>query len=732
MPVEAKITAGLRVTSTLGLRPSVRAQVGSLNSGPDLAATVSRAALERYTGASLVLGLRIVLGGVDVTNDLSGSLTWRESLDDPVREARFTLLGRPYSPTVTTTTWTRTPVQIYTLQGPPGDVTEVLELDGLVDTCTANTQGNVQITAGDYGLAYAQGEVCYELEPLRGLSRGAIARNAAASAGVLLTNIPAGATYDKPVQADGEGLFAFLQPFGEPEGWHWRTLNDHTLQAYTARLRHPPEAPDHVWQLCDLYDHVEITPPEGVASRWVVRGQGAVRVSEAGEVTEIRETEVIAPYAIKRAQARQESTGSIVQTPTTETVTDEVISRVIDQVTKRAGKLIRQVTRQLGWYNPAHAKLTTSSIGTQSPEGYYYLTSRIDSEDRYVVWSAQRFLEIGRREETWQYDADGNLIERRIKTYSYHRRRAGVRTASSPTINVIGTLVGDDDLSYKDRGAGAIETYGLSEEQITRYQYDSVNGDARVEDQEVYTYHSPQVAVDPTFTGHYVLSDGTGQADIVANWSSTTQQIRTNITDSSGRLLGVSDVRLGYQVTEIAAGLYDYGTFRANRKQARFAVLSHSNQAYRVESDDLYVEIEYIPGHPAKETRRQGRPPLPRYLTSPWVELTQQPVEAIHSDSVLESYFGFRRQVLQHDHVQSVSEAQAILDQLVDRALSHRFRVRRPDHPARPGDTIRLIDIDRGVDHRALVIDVQRERSLSPPLGVATYQLVAPLREAAA
>jgi len=695
-----------------------------------LVGTVSGARLDSFDLCTICSGLRVVLDGDDVTADLVGPVTVRESLDNPLRSASFALLGRRYSPVVTTTTWTRTPVEIFFRQGVPGQVGEHLELRGYVDSCSSSADGVYSIAVGDLGLCHVKAGVCLEYQPFAGKRRGQICREIAAAAGITATDVPEGALYRKPYQTAGGRVYELVAEVGEPEGWFWRTDNDGALVAYTAELVEAPAAPDHVWHLADLDAPPQISPPEDVPSTWIVRGSSAVYWESEGLRTEVSEVRIYAPYAPVGAVERQLSDGSRQPMSTSSVETERLVSLVREEATFRGELLIRRTTTESGWYNPAHGTLSTSAGGSlgggPGPDGLYYITVYIDSSGRAVTRIVERFIETSREIEEPAYDTDGTLLAIETNIYRWHRRTQAVRHASSPDFTVHGAVIGDDNVSYRDCGDGRIEDYGRAERRVITHEY-AASGAAQREIEETYGYYAPRSSVEPT-SPYYVVYGGTGQIELTANWLRTGRRESRQYLDASGRLQGETEVTSAWYAHPMPQGEHDWGNNkRSNAAEESFRVTERRDRRYRARGPGSYEEETIREDGSRDREIRAGSPPLPRYRASAWTRLVQHAVEIIWDNEVLRDWFGSEARVLSNEHIQSDAEARAFLLRRIRRELAHEITLSRPETLARPGQTVHLIDPSQGIDARCLL--VSREVTRQPSTGEATgrYVLLLPL-----
>ena len=725
MPIAGTCDLTARVVAPAGQIATLVATVNDGTTPATLVGTVSGTRLDSFDLRTICTGLRVVLDGADVTADLVGPVTLRESLDNPLRSASFALVGRRYSPVVTITTWTRTPVEIWFRQGVPGNIDEHLELRGYVDSCSSSADGVYSIEVGDLGLWYVKAGVCLEYQPFAGKRRGQICREIAAAAGIAVTDIPDGALYRKSYETAGGRVYELVAEVGEPEGWFWRTDNHGTLVAYTAELGEPPAAPDHVWHLADLDAPPRISPPEDMPSTWIVRGSSAVYWESEGLRTEVSEVRIYAPYAPLGAVERQLSDGSRQPMSPSSVVSERLVSLVREEATFRGELLIRRTTTEWGWYNPAHATLSTSAGGSlgagPGPDGLYYLTVYIDSSGRAVTWIVERFVETSREIEAPSYDADGTLLATETSIYRWHRRTQAVRHASSPDFTVHGSVIGDDNVSYRDFAAGRIEDYGRAERRVITYEY-AASGAEQREIEETYGFYAPRSSVEPT-SPYYVVYGGTGQVDLTADRRRTERRERRQHLDASGRLQGETEVTSAWYAHPMPQGEHDWGNSqRSNADEESFRVTERRDRRFRARGPGSYEEETLREDGSRDREIRAGSPPLPRYRASAWTRLVQEAIEIIWDNDVLRAWFGSEARVLSNEHIQSDAEARAFLLRQIRRELAHEITVSRPETLARPGQTVHLIDPSQGIDDRCLL--VSREVTRHPSTGEATGRYV--------
>ena len=126
-------------------------------------------------------------------------------------------------------------------------------------------------------------------------------------------------------------------------------------------------------------------------------------------------------------------------------------------------------------------------------------------------------------------------------------------------------------------------------------------------------------------------------------------------------------------------------------------------------------------GTPPVREILSGRVPQPRYKASSWTYLAQQPIELIVDDPVAEAWFGFRRETVQNDSIQSLEEAQLVMRNRRARKLCYRVTVARNESHLRIGSTVFLVHPDRSLAHRGLMVEAATRRSRPQPSQTGTY-----------
>lgn len=714
------VVAGAAAAATL---------VGTVDTGAPPEATfvgtVSTALVEAFEAPSIRSGFRIRLDGEWIDDaDLVGDLEYRESIETPIVFAGFSLWAAPrYQVLTNRETWTRTPIEIWEANGPAGAEVERQVLDGVVLKGRQETQGTtatVRVEAMSRAGLFEAFELCREVEPLSGLTRGELVRQFCADAGIEEVDCPDGAEYTRPLQAAGQRLFEFLKPFIEPEGWKIRERPGAPLEFWVPELVAPPLAARATWRFDrGEIDRVEIEPPHGVPSRYLFKGFGAVFVDELGQetaqtVVEIRS--IVAPKVATEYQAFD--TGTVTPTglsPLTPTL--RLSARITDTKISRGSVLLSQETVEEGLYNPGAAhQITVASSATLT-----YLGVFIDEEGRYVLWPMQRLVETGRRRTDWTYDLDQTPIGERLRVWRWALTRSGARTVGLSVNSVDGAFLHGDQATYVER----YESYRLDEEHQTARRYDDETGEEVELETESFGRYSIRAAIGPgVIGGLYQNLDGKGQSELAASWKRFGARYVRNITEG-GVLLGVYEEKRAYRTGQILAGFgaYEWGEFDSNATAEAFGLVEVRLTAYNIVADDLYERVVYRPGEDPFPETISGKPPRPRYKSSPWSTLRQEPIELVVEDPVLEAWFGFRREVVSNDHVQSLEEAARVIARRRERALSHRVRIDRHQALAAIGDTIELHDPRHELYRRGLVVDRQVRRTLHPPDQRGSYTL---------
>lgn len=729
MPVGSTVFFRARVTAA----PSVRGRLSGAVAGerPALAGAVSNTAATAEAGPSTLYGLEIWLGDHWVSPaDFRGPIEISEDLDTVPVTFSFGLAGRRYAPQLTESTWTRTPVEVWATTGPPeGPLRRWQRAAGYVMSCdqSGDHEPTLKVTCGNASVIYDRVELCYELPPSAGLTRGAILRDMGLQAG-LTVDVPEGALWSKPLVVDGKRLLDFFREFGEPEGWFWR-FDGPVLRAYTADVAERPSPPDWTWTPAG-WQTLSSRPPVESPSRWVVKGTRLAYVDESGLKTTVETTTIEGLFAPKAAAQKQLTDGSLVASGVTapgETV--QVISKLEDVTEERGGKLVRHVTREWGWYNPPAAKLRTgdSGDGPGPADGYWYAVAWVDPDGEYKTWPKERFVLVGERREipTWSGDTQAR---QRTEVYGWRGRLMGVKEVGADEPSVLHVGVGSDDQSYEvavpvpdhSNAIRQLAAFGLAEVQETDYHYGST-GAALREVLSVWTFVSPRVALEDN--PGWVLFDGTGQYDLIQPWGLKERKTTLNLV-RDGSLAGTIVTTEAYAVAKMISGVHDWGDFRANALRETFRTVRRETKRFRVRSEGQYEQV----GADGETTLVAGRAPVPRYQGSPWTVLRQQPLEVLLDDPTAEAWFGPQTEALTNEYVQSVEEARALIARRRRRKLAHTHEVAAPRQPARCGDTVRMVSPGHGLDARCLVTRLRETWVLVPVTQITgNYSLEQPL-----
>ena len=498
-------------------------------------------------------GLRLLLNGHDVTRRLTGPISWTRRRDSPIRQGRFELAGTEFLPHLSRETWTLTPLEVWGYVGPPAEEVERILLSGYVITGDSEPVARITtVSFADRGGIHHQADACYEAAPLAGLTQGQILKQIAYSAGIPEADAPVGTRITKPVTTQGKPAFSVLSSLADAAGW-WLRFDDESggLKAEEFRLKRPPQAPDEIWHLRELYASPQVSPPQPLPSRWLVRFTSAVEVDEAGIETKTTKTTIESIYAPRAAVARQ--TGEMSDGGEPLTVPVEVGTEASLRVTKilcettqrRADLVIRRVVEEYGWFNSERARLRVSP----SPFGEFaeiYATHETYVDDSGVGrwWPKERFGLIRRVIETPVYDAAGTVLSQTRDLWEYGGTVAGLRHPGADTIhNVTNAGIGSDGESYDDfdqtpgtfNRAGRIFQLRLNERRTVTYHY-SDTGHAARQVERVWRFFSPQASVDEAHAQHWITASGRGQVEMLAQWREVQTTSRITTTDAAGRI----------------------------------------------------------------------------------------------------------------------------------------------------------------------------------------------------
>jgi len=696
--------------------------------GPsDLTGTVSRSLLDSWEAPSLFYRPRVKLGDELIpVRDLAGGPTVTENdLDSHTATMGFTLRGKRWSPAVTEKTFARTPVEFYFDHGREGAVIEPSAPDysGYVigdDQGGTRFEPEIAVQVGDGASLYEKTDSCLEIAPDAGYTDGEIVAILCENAGIpLATGAPQGGVYTKPVQAVNKRVFDVLKPFCERKGWRLRFNAAGELEIYTPAIKAPPLPADFAWTTADLLAPPRLVPPENAPSRWVLTANTVVDVNELGQVTETTTAEIEALYAPAVATQQQQTDGST--TPTglpSESQALRVISRIVDTVVKQGGQPVLQRTSDYGWYNLRAARL--QSNGSSSGGGFNFRLVYIDDAGNYVLWTKERFVQIGERVVTFTYNGNSDLIAQRVTTSRYRLIEHGVRTVgtSAAATTTTGAYVHGDGQSYQEFR----ELWGLAAEQRIRFVY-SAEGPLLYTEQEEWRYFNPRAKVEAgaTDTRYYVLYNGEAHKGLVADWTRTKLVLESNIVSLASGLKGVVISTSEWAAREKKDGLYNFGTYRSNAEEQTFQPTTVENKQFRIINEDQWEEISYKADGTRVSQIFLGRAPTTRYKSSSWTRLLSQPIEVVVEDPLALAWFGYERETLQHEYVQNAEEALLVIRDRRRRAMGHKCELTRREHMAKRGDTIDLSIPEHGISGRWIVVDRQRDWSSIMP--VATYTL---------
>jgi hypothetical protein len=704
--------------------------------------TVGVARVQQYEGAgeaTVYVGCRVKLNDAWVPDDdLVGPVEIDRALDNPMATAKFGLMGPAYAPAATSAVWARTPVEIWRYMGRAAAVAEECIFAGYVLGCAVDEASPcvLRLDCGDRAAAAEAQELCVELDPLQGLTRGAIVREVLADVGVTEIVCPDGAVYDKGVQAIGERPWPWLAQFVEPEGWRMAYRpGSTTLEVWRPQLVAADE-PAHATWTPSLWERITVTPPDPSPSRWVIRGTSALSVDEIGITTTTTETVISRTYSPARATQQQDSAGAITSTGLSALpAVERVVTRIVDEVAKRGTRLMHQFTTEWGWKNVAAAKYRTPNSEPDGPvgAGYYYVPALIDDQGRYVCWRQEKFVVVGQRFQQPTYDSDGDIVTFETRVLGWYRRLRAVKTASSSSLDVALTYVGDDDQSYAEVSAWssawgrAIEGFGLLERSLVGYDYAANEGPVVREVQDSYAYRPIGATTDST-AGDYVRFDGEGQTELTVSWRRWQRRTVDHLLSADYLERGVIETTEEYDHPRKADGEYAWGDHFSSWTEERFVVTDRRNTAYNLLGEDTFEEVVTDSEGTRPPRKIFGKLPLPRFRLSPWTSLVQAPIEQIVLDDVALALWGPSRETLDHPHILDNAEAVAVVNRRRERRLRHHYEVELPIQPVDLGDTVELRAPSVRVTHRCLVWGV-RERYDGADAS-ASYTLEAPLAAA--
>lgn len=689
-----------------------------------LLGTVEHGRWHAYEGACIHAGVRVKLDGAWVDPaDLAGPVEITETLDSPVVRASFGLIGPAWCALATERVWTLTPVEIWWDTGAPGEVRSEQRFGGYVRTCQQTEGGPaVRVECQDAITArYGGYDLCHEVEPFAGLTRGEIVREVCLDAGLTAVDCPDGAVWQKGLFTDSKKLFEFLREWIAPEGWKMRVERDGSgLVVWRPELLAAPIPADDAWGI-SRFEQVQIEPPRDVPSRWVIRGLGAVTVDELGQVTTTTVTKVYDIYAPKRAVSRQETNGSITDLGVTSYPSSlRLVTEIRDEKTERGGRPVRQVTYEWGWYNPRAAQyISNTGAGTYDPLQVY-----IDEEGEFVLWSEEKFIGVGRRTQDWVWNSDRENTQSTVTVKRWYSRLEG---ASSPTYwpapSTVGVYVWGDGESY----FGDQEVYGDADQVIVSREFDAATGAVFRETEDTWGYYARGTAAFDGYSTAHIRYSGRAQIDLVANWTRYRSKTTTNLIAADGTLEGQIEQVRGYKVSPSPAGQYDWGDFKSSDLVENWRTIFYKLVQFNVISEDQYEEVTWSSEGGRQARVLTGRVPSPGYRASAWTELRQAPIEVASDDATLEAWFGFRRRILQNDYVQTLEEAQDLLAAEKARELCWKVTADRAEAIAEVGQTVFVRHPEHGLAARGMVTEVRARREPRTGEASATYRVEVPL-----
>lgn len=690
----------------------------------ELTGTVSRALIESWEAPALFFRYRVKLAGEWLTEtDLHGALSIdRKDLDSHTSAASFGLRGVQWSAWRTTRTWALTPVEVYIDHGVAGSVVEPTVPDwfGYVIGCDQGSDHEpiVTVRCGGPSTLYERYDACEEFAPLTGLTRGQMLDVLFSAAGASI-NSPAGAVYDKPLQAINKKLFQVVVPFIEPEGWRLRETVTGGFETYQPELKRAPLAPDWTWTKGDVVSMSAI-PPESVPSRWVATGSTVLITDELGVTRELTVNELVAEYAPVVALLVRQSDGTTIASgyAALPEVT-RVISRIQDEVLKRGQEVIQQRTTEYGYYNPRRARLRSNGTSGGTPGlGFDYVTGFVDPEGEDVQWHMEKFVPIGERVTDYSRDVSGTLLSQRVRTTRYGRRLRAVRTATTATTATThaDSWVFSDDQSYADKH----EVYGLFEEQRIAFTYAAVTGPLSETTQDTYQWHAAKAAIDD---GSYEqLYDGTGQTEVSTVFELTERKVMSDFV-GNGQVKGERTVTYGWSAAHRVGGAHDWGEFESDAPEETFKFIKAETKQFNALSEEQLEEVEYPAEGGRKARRILGRQPITLYTGSTWTRVVSEPFEVVIDDPTVEAWFGFARETITSEYILNATEALRVINMRRRRMLARKLVITRPDSPAQKGDTVYFTAPEDGINARFIIADKSMSLDMASPMPMASYRL---------
>ncbi len=723
IPASGTVVNATPIASMLGTVDAAGAGVYTL------LGTVSTDRYLSYENTTVYHHVRIKIAGSWVPNaDMVGNLKVSESIDTHTKTMAFTLRGRAWSAWVTERTWTRAAVEIHIFHGDDPNNLYEETITGYVLTCSQSDEHEnaTSITCGDDAAIAERNTICYELAPFAGLTVGQIFVQVMLLAGFAEAEAPTGPVYTKPVQFVSRRPFEVMAKFIEPQGWVIRMEGSKPVAYEFDPSTLIDDTPSDTW-LPNQWETMKSTPPNDVASRWVVRGTSAVEVNEVGIETTVTNTEIVAAYNPVGATGQQDGSGVITPYVPPDTTNTQVVSRIKNTTQTRAGKTIATITEEWGWYNPRAAwKKTTGG-------SYAFVDKAWQIADGdWVYYRREKFLLISRVTVALEYSSTGELTTKTETTESFHRgANAAVRTvgsgSSNPTLGI--SWIYGDNTSYNQQ----FETFGLSRQVISTYNYGSLGANDKLTE-DLYEFYSPRARSGddpPADVGLYILESGEGQVDRWSSFQLVETKESVNILNPDQVIVGTVTKAFGYrsdpQWFNGNEDTFDYGGgLMSPQESERWRFLDSTSSAYTTINADQ-VEVLTVDEDGRDTATVLGGPPVPRFVGSAWTELSQDEIEVVFEDATLEAWWGFRREVINHEFIQTVEEAERVYLIRKARALANKITVNRHPGMMQLADVVRLRNPGSGIYRKAWVVGRDRTWELATGRATTTYKLEAPL-----
>ena len=691
--------------------------------------TVSTDLYESYEGTTVFHHVRLKIAGSWVDNaDVVGGVRVSESVDTHTKTMTFALRGRNWSAWVTERTWTRAAVEIHIFHGSdPNDLTEET-ITGYVLTCSQSDdhESVVNVTCGDDAALAELNTICYELAPFAGLTVGEIFVQVMLLAGFASAEAPTGPEYTKPLQFTNRRPFEVMSQFIEPQGWLIRIEGSKVVAYEFDPTAVTSATPSDTW-LPNQWETMKTIPPKDIASRWVVRGTSAVVVSEVGIESTETVTEIIASYGPVAATGQQDGAGVVTPVTSVDTTEVRVVSRITNTNQTRGGKTLATITEEWGWYNPRTAfRMTTPS--------YAYINGVWQtSTGEWTQFRRESFMRISRVTVSFTYASDGSLTQKDTITENWHREKnAAVRTvgtgSSAPTLAT--TYIYGDNGSYLIRH----ETWSVSEHIISTYNYDTTGAQDKLSE-DLWLYYAPRARSGddpPADSSLYILENGAGQTERHSSFILAETKITANILNPDRMVVGTITKAYGYRsdpqwFENGTDDSYDWGGgLISNQESESWRFLDSTSTAYTIINADQ-TEIVDTATDGRTESTHLGGPPLPRFTGSAWTELTQDEIEVVFEDATAQAWWGFSREVINHEFIQTIQEAEKVYRIRKARAMAHQVTVNRHPGLMGLGDVVRLRHPGTGLYRKAWVVGRDRSWDLAVGKASVAYKLEAPL-----